>query len=212
MKGKIMIKFKTYSLLPSFETNTYLVWDTESLEAILIDPAAPNTTLRDEIKSLKLNLRYIINTHGHGDHIGGNEFFHAAFETTIAIHSDDADMLIESTQNLSAFMNEPFVSPPAKKLLSDKEAISIGKANAVIYHTPGHTAGGIVIHIGNLLFTGDTIFYRSVGRTDLPGGNTNQLISSIRNQIFILPDNTNILPGHGASTTVRDEKEQNPYV
>jgi glyoxylase-like metal-dependent hydrolase (beta-lactamase superfamily II) len=207
-----MIKFKTYSLLPSFETNTYLVWETESLEAILIDPAAPNTTLRDEIKSLKLNLRYIINTHGHGDHIGGNEFFQAAFETTIAIHSDDADMLIEATQNLSAFMNEPFVSPPAKKLLTNREIINIGNKNATIIHTPGHTAGGIILYIEPYLFTGDTIFYRSVGRTDLPSGNTNQLIESIRNHIFQLPDDTIILPGHGPSTTVRDEREQNPYV
>ena len=207
-----MIKYKIYNLLEMFETNTYLVWDTESLEAILIDPAAPGESLKNEIKQMNLKLIHIFNTHGHGDHIGGNEYFHKEFKCPIGIHEFDAEMLLSSAMNLSDMMFASFVSPAAGFFLTDNLTFKLGNNTITVYHTPGHTKGGIVIYSKPYLFSGDTIFRHSVGRTDLPGGNTKELTESIRKKIFCLPDDTVILPGHGPASTIRVEKDENPYV
>ncbi|MCK9329466.1 MAG: MBL fold metallo-hydrolase [Candidatus Cloacimonetes bacterium] len=207
-----MIKYKIYNLIEMFETNTYLVWDTESLDAILIDPAAPSENLKSDIINLNLNLIHIFNTHGHGDHIGGNEYFHQAFNCPIGIHNFDAEMLLNSTMNLSDFMYSPIISPAASLLLKDFYDFSLGENKVEMFHTPGHTKGGIVIYIKPYLFSGDTIFNLSVGRTDLPGGNSKELIESIRKKVFSLPDDTIILPGHGPASTIAKEKKENPFV
>ena len=207
-----MIQYKKYILLDIYETNTYLVWDNESKEAILIDPAAPNRDLTNEIKSLNLKLLKIINTHGHGDHIGGNEYFQKEFNCEICIHSEDAPMLVNPSLNLSALMNLDLKTPNAGELFKDKDTFKLRENIVEIIHTPGHTKGGIVIYAAPYLFTGDTIFYLSVGRTDLPGGDTDKLVSSIKDKIFTLPKDTIILPGHGPASKVGFEIENNPYV
>jgi len=207
-----MLTYKVFNLLEMYETNTYLVWDTETLEAILIDPAAPSDSLKQEIIKMKLRLTHIFNTHGHGDHIGGNEYFHKEFECPIGIHDFDAEMLLNSSLNLSAFFDFYISSPAATLLIKDTYRYPIGEYSAEIIHTPGHTKGGIVIYAKPYIFSGDTIFNLCVGRTDLPGGNTSQLIESIKKKIFTLPDDTIILPGHGSSSTVGKEKAENPYV
>lgn len=207
-----MIKYKLYNLLEMFETNTYLVWDTDTKEAILIDPAAPCENLKSEIQSMNLKLIHIFNTHGHGDHIGGNEYFHKEFDCPIGIHNFDAEMLLSSTMNLSDFMYSPIISPAASLLIKDFHTFNIGEYDVEIFHTPGHTRGGVVIYIKPYLFSGDTIFSLSVGRTDLPGGSSKELVDSIRKKVFALPDETIILPGHGPSSTIAKEKEENPFV
>lgn len=207
-----MIKYKKYNLLEMFETNTYLVWDTESHEAILIDPSAPSENLKNEIQEMNLKLVQIINTHGHGDHIGGNEYFHKEFCCSIGIHDCDSEMLLNSTLNLSDFMYSPIISPAASLILRDFHKFSLGDNVVEIFHTPGHTKGGIVVYLKPYLFSGDTIFNLSVGRTDLPGGSTKQLTESIRKKVFTLPDDTVVLPGHGPATTIGKEKEENPFV
>jgi glyoxylase-like metal-dependent hydrolase (beta-lactamase superfamily II) len=207
-----MIKYQTFILLEGYETNTYLVWDTISHDAILIDPGAQSPELCKTIREMGLNMLYIYNTHGHGDHIGGNLSFHSEFSCPIAIHESDAHMLTNAMQNLSAMMNSPFTSPPATTLSKDGDIIALGENAIKVIHTPGHTKGSVVLYAHPYLFSGDTIFSLSVGRTDLPTGNTNELIQSIRTKIFALPDDTIILPGHGPSTTVAREKKQNPYV
>jgi glyoxylase-like metal-dependent hydrolase (beta-lactamase superfamily II) len=207
-----MINYKTYNLIAMYETNTYLVWDTVSKEAILIDPAAPSESLKNDILQMNLKLTHIFNTHGHGDHIGGNDYFHKEFGCPIGIHDSDAGMLICATLNLSEYMACPFISPAATLLINDHHYFTLGEVSAKVIHTPGHTRGGIVIYIEPYLFSGDTIFQLSVGRTDLPGGNTKDLVKSIRKEIFTLPDNTIILPGHGPTSTVAKEKAENPYV
>ena len=207
-----MLKYKKYSLLEMFETNTYLVWDNDTLEGIVIDPAAPCESLKQEIISLNIKLTYIFNTHGHGDHIGGNEYFHKEFNCPIGIHTFDSEMLLNASLNLSSFMDFNVASPIAGLLFNDNYIFKLGQTTVEIFHTPGHTRGGIVIYSKPYLFTGDTIFYRSVGRTDLPGGDTKELTDSIKKKIFTLPPDTIILPGHGPSSTIEKEISENPYV
>ena len=207
-----MIKDKIYNLLAMFETNTYLVWDTETKEAILIDPAAPSENLKQDIIDMNLRMTNIFNTHGHGDHIGGNEFFHRELKCPIGIHNFDAEMLLNSTLNLSSYMDYFVDSPAATLLLNDFYEFYLGDNKVEIFHTPGHTKGGIVIYMKPYLFTGDTIFLMDVGRTDLPGGNFSQLTNSIKKKIFTLPDDTIILPGHGPASTIGNEKTENPHV
>jgi len=206
-----MLTYKTYVLLDVFETNTYLIWDDVSKEAILIDPSAPSESLKKEITQKDLHLKMIITTHGHGDHIGGNQYFSSAFSCPIGIHPLDADMLTNPAENLSSLMNGALVSPAATISLVDDYHLTLGKHDVYIYHTPGHTRGGIVVYAQPYLFSGDTIFDHEVGRCDLPGGNLNTLITSIRSKVFCLPDETLILPGHGPSSTVGVEKVENPY-
>lgn len=204
------MNYKILRILPEFETNTYLVWDEKTSEAIIIDPAFPAPALINELKNLKL--KYVVNTHGHGDHIGGNEFVLQNFKVPLCIHKNDAEMLSNPYLNLSNSFGIDIISPKADILLKDGDKIIIGNEVIKVIHTPGHTSGGICLHTDNLLFSGDTLFCESIGRTDLPSGDFEQLKKSILEKLFILPDETIVLPGHGDSTTIGKEKIENPFV
>ncbi|MCF7794623.1 MAG: MBL fold metallo-hydrolase [Candidatus Cloacimonetes bacterium] len=204
------MKIKTIKILPEFDTNTYLMWDEESKEAMIIDPAKADDRLLNEIKDLKL--KYIVNTHGHGDHIGGNALLKEKTDAKIAIHKHDAKMLQDPNSNLSSFWGAALRSPAADILLQDGDELKLGKYKIKIIHTPGHSEGGICLLIGNAIFSGDTLFASSIGRTDLPGGSYNTLINSIKTKILTLSGNTIVYPGHGPETTVEDESVSNPFV
>lgn len=206
------MKYKVYNILPEFGTNTYLVWDENSRQAMIIDPAAPDKILLEEIKNLKLDLKYIINTHGHGDHIAGNQLIKDSFPAPLCIHEADAAKLTDIKLNFSEFWNADIVSPPADVLFEDGDKITLGNHEVIVIHTPGHSQGSICLLVEGLLFSGDTLFSKGIGRTDLTGGNYEMLISSIKDKLFKLPDETIVLPGHGPDTTIRKEKRENPFV
>jgi len=206
------MKYKIFNVLPEFGTNTYLVWDEISKEAAIIDPAAESQTMTDEIKNMDINLKYLISTHAHGDHIAGNESINRNFDVKICIHKDDVAALTDSTLNLSSYISSNLKAPQPDIILNDGDTLYLGNEKLEIIHTPGHTKGGICILTGNLLFSGDTLFAEGIGRVDLPGGDYETLLNSIKKKLFVLDGEIKVLPGHGPSSTIEDEKVGNPFV
>lgn len=191
-------------------TNCYLLWSDR--EAGVIDPGGPVTEVVDFIKRNGLALKWIVNTHGHADHIAGNQTLKQTFNARIMIHGNDREMLLSPAQNLSAFVGEGITSPDADQILKDGDILSLGTEELLVIATPGHTPGGISLYRPGLLFAGDTLFYESIGRTDLPGGDYLQLIDSIRERLLKLPPETIVLPGHGETTTIGRELKSNPFL
>ncbi len=190
--------------------NCYLVWSGK--EAGVIDPGGPVHEVVDFIKKNGLDLKWIVNTHGHADHIAGNAMLQNEFDTPILIHIREREMLLSPTANLSAFMGAGVTSPDADRLLKDGDILKLDQEELQVIDTPGHTPGGISLYTPGLLFAGDTLFLESIGRTDLPGGNHRQLLKSIRERLMALPAETIVLPGHGESTTIEHETNWNPFL
>ena len=195
-----------------YAANCYLVYSENTKKAIVIDPGGDVDDIMAKIEELNLDIEYIILTHGHGDHIGGVLELKSFIDVPIAIHKEDEYMLKNGNQNLSSQMVMGTIELNADILLEDGDEISFGDLTAKIIHTPGHTPGGISIKIGNSIFTGDTLFAGSIGRTDFPGGSYKEIISSIKNRIIIYPDETIIYPGHGPATNFKIEKANNPFL
>lgn len=200
-----------------FDENTYLVWKTGDSRAIVIDPGLQPAEILRELDKLKLQLAAIWLTHGHADHIGGNAALKRRYpEVPILIHPLDAPKLTDPWQNLSAQFGLEIVSPPADRLIEEDEVLEVGGTNWRVAHLPGHCQGHVVFISEGLeptvVLAGDTLFNGSVGRTDFPDGDPPALLRGIREKLYTLPDSTLILPGHGPSTTIGDEKESNPFV
>jgi len=188
--------------------NAYLVADPSTKTACLIDPGAEYKKIRAFLDKEGLKLSFIINTHGHGDHIGAN----ADFGVPIYIHRLDKDFLVDPGRNLSRSFFFSVKSPPASRLLEEGDSIEIGGVRLKVLHTPGHTPGSISLVSGGVAFTGDTLFNSGVGRTDFDYGDEAALFDSIRKKLLTLPDETTIYPGHGEESTIGEEKRSNPFL
>lgn len=197
---------KTF-VVGALRTNCYLVWDVAAKEACLIDPGADPKPIKSFMNKEGLDLKFIINTHGHGDHIGANAFFGAP----IFIHSLDADFLTDPDKNLSRVFTAGITSPKAERLLVDGDILKLGSLELKILHTPGHTPGSVSVVSGGVVFTGDALFAGSIGRTDLAYGDQDRLMQSITQKLFALKDDTVIYPGHGGPSTIGDEVKSNPF-
>ncbi|HHW12367.1 MAG TPA: MBL fold metallo-hydrolase [Firmicutes bacterium] len=197
-------------VLGELEVNSYLLWDEESLEAACFDPGGPPQEIWAELTQKKLKLKYILLTHGHYDHIGGVNELKANTGAIVAIHAADAEMATNPNLNLSVVFSRPIVVTP-DQLLADGDVLCLGAQMLKINHTPGHTPGGICIATSGLLFSGDTLFAGSVGRTDLPGGDQATLDQSLQ-RLVQLPAETRVFPGHGPETTIGREKQFNPFL
>ena len=193
----------------------YLVGDTVTGDALVIDPADNAKEIISVAKENKLQINYIINTHGHVDHMGGNAEMQKLTGAKIIVHEDDAFMLT-STPAVMLKMFGAKQSPPADILVKDNAIISTGNIELKVIHTPGHSPGGICLYTPGYVFTGDTLFVEAVGRTDLPGGSWQIMYNSIQTRLFTLPDDTKVMPGHNygrtPTSTIAHEKKHNPSV
>jgi len=193
------------------ETNTYLVGDRAAGEALVIDPGGGPGEILAFLARERLRCRYVVNTHGHFDHVSGNRELKSATGATLLAHEEDAPMFGEAAAHARFFMLHADNSPQPDGFLRDGEEVRVGAVRLRVVHTPGHSPGGITLLAPGAAFCGDLVFHGSVGRTDLPGGSERVLLESIRRHIMTLPDDTVLYPGHGPETTVGLEKRQNPF-
>lgn len=195
----------------ALQTNCYMLGCEKTKEAVIIDPGDNIDKILKALKDNGLTLKYIINTHAHFDHVGGNAALKKETGAKIVLHERDDILLERLIKQADVFGYEIDPSPPADIFVQDGDTINFGELALEVIHTPGHSPGGISLKIGDTIFSGDTLFRRSIGRTDLPGGSFDHIIDSIREKLFIYDNSTRIYPGHGDSTTIGEEKEGNPY-
>ncbi len=194
------------------QENSYVIACEESKEAVVIDPGAEAERIYRVVTFHGFRLKYIMNTHGHLDHIGGVAEMVEQAGAPFLLHQNDV-YLIEGIEDepLQAFFQVP-IPPPPERFLKDGDIIAVGHLKFQVLHTPGHTPGSVCFLVENTLFSGDTLFSSSVGRTDMPGGSHEQLIRSIREKLLPLHDDISIYPGHGPETTIGRERQCNPYL
>lgn len=196
----------------ALETNCFLVYCEETQECAIVDPGAEGDKIFALISEKGFKPVVILNTHGHVDHIGANRDMKERFNIPLRIHSLDSPMLGETQQSELSFFLQASTSPPADSFFEEGDKIEIGKFSLDVIHTPGHSPGSVSFIGDGFLLSGDTLFCQGVGRTDLPGGNWEEMVSSVKNKIFTLPEEMVVLPGHGPSTSVGREKNTNPFI
>jgi len=195
-------------------TNCYVIGDSESKLAAVVDPGGHVGAIRSELARRDLTCKWIINTHAHFDHVGGNQALKAATGAELLIHPAEAEMLTHLAAQGRLFGMPVEDSPPADRTIDEGDLLSVGSLTLKVHHTPGHSPGSIslVIEGEDRILVGDLVFAGSIGRTDLPGGSFEVLLESVRNKIFIYPDRARLYPGHGPETSVGRERSTNPFL
>jgi glyoxylase-like metal-dependent hydrolase (beta-lactamase superfamily II) len=195
------------------QTNCYVVGCAETKEGVIIDPGGHPERILSEVERLGLTIKYVLNTHAHFDHTDGNGALVEATGATLALHPADQAILAGSG-GAAWFGMKADASPPPSLDLDDGDVLEIGKLRFEVLHTPGHTPGHVCFYERQegVLFDGDVLFYRGIGRTDLPGGSWQQLMDSIQRILFALPDETVVYSGHVPATTIGEEKRLNPWM
>ena len=193
------------------QANCFILGCEKTKEAVVIDPGDEANRILSGLQKKGLELKYIINTHGHFDHVGGNKALKDKTGAPILIHRAEAPMLDHLAESAAVWGMRIENSPPADRLLEDGDQITFGEITLEVIHTPGHSLGGIALFTPNDLFVGDTLFAGSIGRTDFPGGDYDTLIASVRKRLFVLSDDVRVFPGHGPETTIGTEKKYNPF-
>jgi len=203
-------------ILGSFETNCYILRESEAeKDCLIVDTGLEAGELVDFLARHRLNPVAVVLTHGHVDHVTGVALLRESFpEIKVYIHKLDAEMLTGTKDNLSTLARETFSTEPADVFIEEGNKIEQANIALEVLHTPGHTPGGISLYSkqDSLVFVGDTLFAGSVGRTDFPSASFTQLVRSIKEKLFTLPDETLCLPGHGPTTTIAQEKTHNPFL
>ncbi len=200
------------AILNDFAENTYIINEKE--DAYIIDPGTNYEKIKEYLDKKKFNLKGILLTHGHFDHIIAVNNIVRDYNTTIYIHENERDFLFDSSLNLSGLTYERFVVANKSDVstFTEIDKFNLGKEKIRIIHTPGHTRGSVCFKYKNFLFSGDTLFKGTIGRTDLPTSNTLDIQKSVKNLVQICSDNTIVYPGHGNFTTILNEKYDNPFI
>jgi glyoxylase-like metal-dependent hydrolase (beta-lactamase superfamily II) len=194
------------------QSNSYLLADEVTREAALFDPGMESESVADILARERLIVTAIINTHGHFDHVFGNAYFKAKTGAPLLMHRADLDLVKRLEEQSLYFGFRATPSPPPDRFLEEGDEVRVGGIRLRVLHTPGHSAGGICLVTDGTAFVGDTLFAGSIGRTDLPGGSAETLLTSIREKLLTLPDDTVIYPGHGPATTIGHERRHNPFL
>ena len=192
--------------------NSFVLGCEETHEAAVIDPGDEANRILLALAESDLSLKYIINTHGHLDHVAANKWLKEITGAPILIHPLDAPMLNQVASSAAAWGIAAENSPPPDRELEEGDKVTFGKVNLRVIHTPGHTPGGISLCTDREVFVGDTLFAGSIGRTDFPGGSFEMIKKSIRQKLFALDDDFTVYPGHGPTTTIAEERRSNPFV
>jgi glyoxylase-like metal-dependent hydrolase (beta-lactamase superfamily II) len=202
---------KTLPLGPIM-ANCFIVGCENTKSAVVIDPGDEVNKILLAMADSKLTVKYIINTHGHFDHVGANKRLKDATNAPILIHKADADMLAQVSMSAMAFGMSGENSPPADRTIDEVDKITFGDITLTVIHTPGHSLGGVSLWVDGVVFVGDSLFAGSIGRTDFPGGDYDTLIKSIKTKLFPLGDDVVVYSGHGPETTIGREKRFNPFL
>jgi len=202
---------KTLAVGP-IQANCFILGCEDTLEAVVIDPGEEGDRILQAVADSNLIVKYIINTHGHMDHVSANKRVHEVTGAPIFIHPLDAPMLDQVADSAAAWGLQAENSPAPERELQDGDEITFGKITLAVLHTPGHTLGGISLYATDDVFVGDTLFAGSIGRTDFPGGSFETIKESIQQKLFKLGDDVRVHTGHGPTTTIGQEKRHNPFV
>jgi glyoxylase-like metal-dependent hydrolase (beta-lactamase superfamily II) len=194
------------------DNNTYLVFDSQALEAVVVDPSFDSEAVIDDARSRGLRITAILDTHAHFDHVALNAYFVEQTGASILLHQDDLPLYRSMRQQAQWFgLPAPAVCEPGR-LLADGDVVAVGAEELVVLHAPGHSPGGVCFLGDGFVIVGDALFAGSIGRTDLPGGDMDKLLQSIQTRLLTLPDETVVYPGHGPATTIGAERRTNPFV